>query len=195
MNAAQFLLLYLGVIFLSGCSSVPVRVDEGRIQANTFSFMEPKGRNGAAYAETRVEIHQVIQAAIARNLAVKGITRVDSGGDVTVGYLVVVGSNVTTTAIGDYFGYGPETRELLDKAAEGADKLREAREKSRIRNANRFLAGALVVDIVDTPSQTLLFRNFAYRELSAPASPEIRARRIEDVVDEVLRDLRVSAAR
>lgn len=189
------LLLCAGALALAGCSSTPVTVDEGRIQAKTFSFMKRHGTGGAAFAEQRAEVHALVQAAITRSLASRGIARVDSGGDVTVGYLVIVGSNVTTAAIGDYFGYGPETSALMAKAHAGAGRRYEEFTRNRVRDEKTYKAGALVIDILDAKTQELRYRNFAYRELLRQAPKDVRAERIQGVVDEVLRDLRVASAR
>ena len=195
MKTLSVLVSGLCLLVVAGCSSIPVKVDEGRIRAKTFSFMEPRGKGTASFADNRADVHRMIQAAITHNLASKGIAMTESGGDITVGYLVVISSNVTTAAIGDYFGYGPEAKALLDKAAAGADRLRKEQEKSRIRNANRFLAGALVVDVIDARTSTLVYRNFAYRELLEQASPEMRAERIQSVINELLGNLRVASPR
>jgi hypothetical protein len=146
-------------------------------------------------AWNRAEIHALIQASITRNLASKGVAKVDNGGDITVAYLVVIGSNVTTAAIGDYFGYGPETSALLDKAHKGASKQYDAFTKRRIRDEKTYLAGALVLDVLDARTIELQYRNFAYRDLLRQAPKDVRAERIQEVVDEVLGGLRVAPAR
>jgi hypothetical protein len=57
------------------------------------------------YADSREQVHALIQDSISRNLASKGLSRVPSGGDVIVAYLVIIGNNASTEAISTYFGY------------------------------------------------------------------------------------------
>jgi hypothetical protein len=57
------------------------------------------------------------------------------------------------------------------------------------------MAGALVVDVLDAKTLELQYRNFAYRELLSQAPKDVRAERIQEVVDEVLSDLRVAPAK
>ena len=64
----------------------------------------------------------MIQAAITKHLAGLGVTQVPAGGDVTVGYLVIIGNNATTEAINTYFGYGEGANELHEKAQEAYSK-------------------------------------------------------------------------
>ena len=65
----------------------------------------------------------------------------------TVAYLIVVGNNVTTSTINDYFGYGPDAAALEDKA-----------QKAYTEGKQRgfFEAGTLLIDIVDSRTNKLL---------------------------------------
>jgi hypothetical protein len=124
----------------------------------------------------------MVQAAITKNLAAKGITRVDAGGDITVGYLIIVGNNVSTTAINDYFSYGDDVAALHDKAQEAY---------ASSKNPNYFEAGTLLIDITDSKSFKLLKRGYATRQLLRNVPDDTRAERIQEVVDQILSDLQV----
>jgi hypothetical protein len=141
MKLKPFLTLAACALTLAGCSSTPTKVDTGPIQGRTFNFVNRGGRPTPDYAESRVPVHSMVQAAITKNLASKGITKVDSGGDLTVGYLIVVGNNVSTTAINDYFSYGDDAAALHDKAQEAY---------ASSKNPNYFEAGTLLIDINDS---------------------------------------------
>jgi hypothetical protein len=176
-------LLAVGAVLLAGCSSTPTRVNTGNVHAATFSFVTGRPMP-PDYAEQRAQIHRLIQTAITTNLTVKGLGRVPAGGDVFVAYLLIVGNNVSTTDIDDYFGYGRDADALLDKA----------HEKSAIdnNNPNRFLAGSLVVDIIDAKTYKLLYRNYAVRQVLRDAPDDVRAGRIQAAVDEALAGLHVA---
>ena len=166
------------VLTLAGCSSTPTKVSTGTIHGKTFSFVNRGERPSPDYADNRQAIHQMIQAAITKNLAARGITRVDSGGDLTVGYLIIIGNNASTEAINDYFGYG-----------EGANELHEIAHDAYTgaKNPNYFEAGTLVIDIIDNKNQKLVKRDYATETIIRNLAPEARAERIQEVVDRILR--------
>jgi hypothetical protein len=181
MKANALLCLTVGILSLAGCSSTPTRVDTGPIRARTFSFVDPGPKTSPAYADNRQAVHATIQDLITRNLAAKGLTRTASGGDVTVGYLVIVGNNATTTSINEYFDYGGDAAGLHEKAQKAY---------TTSKNPNRFEAGTLVIDVVDSKSFKLLARGYATRPVLRELPPDARVARLQEVVDAVLRDVR-----
>jgi len=183
MNKIIILFLAAGAFALAGCSSTPTKVSTGAIQGRTFTFVDTGVKPTPVFADNRVPIHSMIQEAITRNLASKGITRTGKGADLTVGYLIIAGNGGTTTSINDYFGYNDAAADLVDKAhdAYGASK-----------NPNSFEAGTLVIDIADSKTFKLLKRGYATRPILRKIPDDARATRIQSVVDEILRDLRVA---
>jgi hypothetical protein len=173
----------IAALVLAGCASAPMRVDTGPIHARTFSFVRSNAPSDAQYDQKRQAIHAMIQQAITSNLAEKGLTRVDSGGDVTVTYLIVVGNNVSTMAINDYWGYNG-----------GASAIQDAIHQSQAiknENPNYFEAGTLVIDIIDTKSFKLLKRASVQRPVLRNVPAEIRQENIQQAVDQALSDLKV----
>lgn len=166
-------------VLAAGCST-PTKVDEGPVHARTFSFINP-GKN-ADFADKREVVHGFVQDAITKNLAAKGLTRVETGGDVTVAYLIVVGNPVSTTYINDYFGYSEDTAALMEKA-HSAYTDRDSR--------NYFEAGTLLIDIVGQNGK-VLWRSYATRPLLGDVTAEVRAAHIQDGVDEALAKLQVA---
>lgn len=183
MKLKQLLILAAGVLALGGCSSTPTKVDSGSIRARTFSFVGRNTKPSPAYADNRQAIHPMIQAAITKNLAGRGVSTSASGGDVTVAYLIIAGNNASVTSINDYFGYGEDAAALLDKAYKA---------NTGSKNPNFFEAGTLVIDIIDSKSFKLLKRGYATRPILRNLPDDARAARIQEVVDEILRDLRIA---
>jgi len=183
MKPQSLLTLAAAVVALAGCSSTPTKVDSGPIRARTFSFVARSGKPAPAYADNRQAIHTMIQGAITKNLADRSVSQVPSGGDVTVAYLVIAGNNASVTSINDYFGYREDGAALLDKAhmAYISSKM-----------LNYFEAGTLVIDIIDSKTFKLLKRGYATRPVLRDLPNDARAARIQEVVDEILRDLRVA---
>jgi Domain of unknown function (DUF4136) len=183
MKLHSVLTFATGILMLAGCSSTPTKVDRGTVHARTFNFVGRSAKPAPAYTDNRQTIHPVIQSAIAKNLAGRGVSLVPSGGDVTVAYLIIVGNNASTTSINDYFGYGEDAAALHDKANAAY---------TGSKNPNFFEAGTLVIDIIDSKSFKLLKRGYATRPVLRNLPDDARAGRIQEVVDEILRDLRIA---
>ena len=175
--------LNLAALLFAGCSSTPTKVDSGAIRAATFNFVAPGAKTAPAFADSRQQINTMIQDSITRNLASKGVKQVASGGDATVAYLVIVGNNASTTAIHDYFGYGRDFAALQDKAQDAY---------AGSKNPNYFEAGTLLIDIIDTKTFKLLKRSYVTRPVLRNVSAEVRAERIQEAVNAVLKDVRIA---
>ncbi|MFO1460662.1 MAG: DUF4136 domain-containing protein [Verrucomicrobiota bacterium] len=184
-HATAFLALLLGsglLLGLVGCST-PGRVNTGTIHAHTFSFVPNSAGTTPPYADKREAIHRMIQDAITRDLGEHGLVRVDSGGDLVVGYLVIVGNNALTTAVDDYFNHTDDRIALQDRAHAaytGGDV------------PYYYEAGTLVIDIRDAKTDKLLKRGYATQNLLRDIPEDARYGRIQSVVERILRDLKVS---
>jgi len=178
------LILLLAASFLiSGCASTPTRVNSGTVKAKTFSFVNIGQRSKDPNVESRKRVNSAIQETIKQNLESRGLTYTEARGDVTVAYLVIVGNNVGTTAIRDYFGYGRDSQDLQEKAhkAVAVDN----------KNPNFFEAGTLLIDLIDSQSQKLLFRNYTSRELFKDLPESIRMANLKNSVELILKPLRL----
>jgi len=172
-----------GVLALSGCSSTPTKVDTGLIRARTFSFINTGSKPVPAYADNQQAVHATIQEAITQNLAKRSVSQTAAGGDVTVAYLIITGNNASTTAINDYFGYGEDASALHDKAQTAY---------TGSKNPNYFEAGTLLIDIIDSKSFKVLKRGHATRPILRNLPANERAARLQEVVNEILSDLRIA---
>jgi hypothetical protein len=170
------------VLLLAGCSSVPSKVDKGPVRATTYSLMTSKAPASVVVNERRVEVHKILQDAIAADLKQKGLNPVPSGGQVQVGYMVVVADNASTATYDEYFGYGRDAAALADKAHKAVSKS-----KSR----DLFEIGAIVIDVVDPRDSKVLFRSVAHMDVS-DVTPANRADRINTLVASCLGGLRVA---
>jgi hypothetical protein len=184
MKLSCFPVLSLAALLAAGCSSTPTRVDTGPIRATTFEFMQRAPQSvSAAFADRMAPIHPVIQDAITRDLSAKGLSKVASGSDVTVAYLVIIGSNVSTKSVNDYFGYGRDAMALQDKAQDAYTGKKVG---------YYFEAGTLLIDILDSKTFKLLRRNYVTRSILRNPSAEARAANIQEAVDEALQGLRIA---
>lgn len=169
---------------LAACSSVKTQVNKGPVQARTFSFLDTGSRTTPSYAEDRKEAHALVQEAITRNLAAKGVAHVPSGGEVTVAYLIIVANNVTTTALNEYFGYTPDSEALLQKV--------HSEETTDNKSRGYFEAGTLVIDFLDPKTSKVLQRRSIQGQVLRNLPMENRTARVQTIVDQALADVRVS---
>jgi len=181
-TACQVLTLLLLVV-LVGCSSVSTRVDKAPVKGRSFSFLNTGSREIPSYAETRQQVHTMVQQALIKNLGAKGVSHVESGGEVTVAYLVIVGDNAATTSMNDYFGYSADSDALVKKV-HAEDTTKDTR--------SYFQAGTLVVDLIDPASSKLLQRRSMQAPVLKDLTQEARTARVQTIVDEMLKDVPIS---
>ena len=179
---SKLVFVLVGGLVFTGCSSA-MKVDSGPIKASTFNFVQNKASDSVSAESTRKAIHGMIQDSITSNLASKGLTRVNSGGQVTVAYLVVVGNNVSTATIDDYFGYGRDASGI-------GDKVHKSQTDSG--NPNFFEAGTLVIDVIDSKTFKLLNRVSVVKPGLKTAPAEVRKENIQQAVNEALGNLQVA---
>lgn len=172
------------VLALTGCATTPTRYDSGPIKARTFNYFNARADDASPFTAKEAEIHDLIQQAIERNLAAKGLTKVSKNGDVTVTYLIIVSDGGKTISYADFYGYGQSEDDLQAKAHEAFD----------IKNKNRtqYNAGTLVIDVADFRKYKLFWRNFVCRPIMNDLPVAERKQRLEDTVNEVLKPLRVA---
>jgi hypothetical protein len=180
MNRFSHLLVTVAVLALAGC--VSTKIDTGPIRASTFNFVDGGVKPAPAYADKREAIHAMIQEAITRNLAARGLRRVTAGGDVTVAYLVITGNNVSATSINEYFGYSKDAWALHEKAHEAY---------TGTGNPSHFEAGTLLIDIIEAKGFKVRRRDYATRPILRDLPEDARAARIQEAVDEVLRGAKI----
>lgn len=168
------------ILALAGCFS-PTKTEAAAIPARTFSFVNIQGKQPPAFAEREEKVHKVVKSAITQSLAAKKLSFAEQGGDVTVAYLIVLGNNAAVTSVSDYFGYGRDSSELVNKAH---------KKYSGNKNPNYFEAGTLLIDIIDSKTWKVLKRGYATRPLLKDPSAEERAARVHEAVEEILKDVR-----
>jgi hypothetical protein len=182
MRTMRWLMCVVAVSWLAGCASVEMKVDSGPIVARTFSFV-PRGPGATdPLPENEQKVHALIQEAITANLAARGVSRVDAGGDVVVAYLVIIGDGTITTYRDEYFGFDSDAGELMSEVH--ARSLNQGGRNYRV-------AGTLVIDVLDSAATTLLKRSTIQSELLRTLAPDVRVARLQAAVDQALSDLRM----
>ena len=172
------------VLAFSACSSVKTHVDKGHVSARTFSFLNTGSRPTPDYAEASQQAHALIQQALVHNFANRGISHLDSGGDITVAYLVIAGNNATTTSLNEYFGYTDEAAAMVEQV--------HKEQTSNQNNRAYFEAGSLVIDVIDPKTSKLLQRRSIHGQILRNLPLEKRTERVQAIVDQALVNLPVS---
>jgi len=123
-------------------------------------------------------IHGMIQESLARQFRAKGLAYGSANADLVVAYMVIYQEPGMTASYADYFGYGRSGDAILDRA-----HVRGAVESKR---PDFFQRAGIVIDIIDSRSNKLVYRNFAAGDVVRGASAATRATRIDAAVAQTL---------
>jgi hypothetical protein len=123
-------------------------------------------------------VHGMIQNSIGRQFRAKGLTYGASGADLIVAYLVIYQETGVTASYQDYFGAGRETESIIDRA-----HVRGVIESKR---PDYFRRAGIVIDLIDSRTNKLVYRNFAAGDVVRGASAKTRAARIDAAVAQTL---------
>ena len=174
----RFATLGLAVSFaFVGCSSISVRHDYEPSQVDamqaytTYSWLSLPQRDDPRIHNEIVE-NRVVEA-VDTELAAKGYEKVADGADFKVGYHVALSSAIAVTQVNEYYGYG--YRYWRPYSAYGFTNT----------YVTEYQQGTLIVDVVDTNSDELVWRGFAQSEVSPTSDPEKNRGKINKAVEKI----------
>ncbi|MBK1792104.1 DUF4136 domain-containing protein [Persicirhabdus sediminis] len=178
MKFAKSLSLLLVAILFSSCAN---KVDMPKGNSKGYSsmrFVKQKPGSKPSYADQSEKVNQMIQSSIKEQFASHGLATDSPNADLTVGYMLVLQDNASTTSEDDHFGYGRDAEEIVDAAhMEGVIKS---------ERPDYFEAGAIVIDVLDSKTNELVYRSFATRDLLTNPSTSQRKKAISGAVNEAL---------
>ncbi len=169
------LLASLALLSCSSSVDLPKGTSKGYTSAR---LVKPGDRETPGFAEKNPGVNRAIQSALADEFRSHGLSAGTGSADLIVAYLILIQDNFSTTAIDDYFGYGRDEDAIVDRA-----QLKGVVENQR---PDRFMAGTLVIDVMDARTQELVFRNYVTRDLHLGASSGEREARIRQAVAEAM---------
>ena len=120
----------------------------------------------------------MIQKSISRQFTSSGMTYGKGGADLVVAYLVIYQEPGMTARYGDYFGYGRDEDEISDRAHTVG-----ALENER---PDFFRQAGVVIDVIDSRTNKLVYRNIARGDVVSNHSAATRAARIDSAVADAL---------
>jgi len=172
----SFLTLSL-TLLLAGCQSIdaPKGTSKG---ATSFRFFERAPVGDQRFEEPAALRDQLTQAAIRREFESRGLSEAGRESDLMVSYLYIKQDNVSTMAIPTYYGGNyQEIQSLAHKKGVVDNKINDY-----------FERGAILIDIMDTRKQKLVYRSFAKRDLTGVKDEAALQALIDSAVQEALAD-------
>ncbi|MEO8616606.1 MAG: DUF4136 domain-containing protein [Luteolibacter sp.] len=127
---------------------------------------------------TEKQVHGMIQKSIARQFTSRGMSYGNGDSDLVVAYMVIYQEPGMTASYDQYFGYGRDSGKIADLA-----HTRGALENKR---PDFFRQAGVVMDVIDSRTNKLVYRNFAKGDVIKGASASTRAARIDAAVAQTL---------
>ncbi len=132
----------------------------------------------AAASATETQVHGMIRNSISKWFTSKGMAFGGGGADLTVAYMVIYQEPGMTARYDAYFGYGRDGDQIADVA-----HTRGALENKR---PDFFRQAGVIVDVIDSRTHKLVYRNIAKGDVISGTSAATRASRIDAAVSEAL---------
>jgi len=157
-------------LLLMACSGLSTSTDyDPAANFGSYSSYSWTSSGGTADDLTNARIKSAVDAA----LAAKGLSKVDSGGDLAVGYQVTTAEQTDYTTVGSGFGgYG---------WGWGGGGMATTTEQT-------YTQGTVILAMFDESTKNLVWKGTASNTVNPGASPEDRAKNIQSAVDKMLAD-------
>lgn len=123
-------------------------------------------------------IHAMIQNSLAKQFRAKGMNYGAGNADLTVAYMVIYQEPGMTATYADYFGYGRSADAIADRA--------HVRGVVDSKRPDYFQRAGIVIDVIDSRTNKLVYRNFAAGDVVRGVSDKTRASRIDAAVAQAL---------
>jgi Domain of unknown function (DUF4136) len=163
---------------LISCST-SVEMPKGTSKGYTSARLTVRDPNAPAIKNaTEQQVHGMIQKSIAKQFTAKGMAYGSGSADLVVAYLVIYQEPGMTARYDQFFGYGRDSDSISDLA-----HTRGALENQR---PDYFRQAGIVVDVIDSRTNKLVYRNFAKGDVIKGASAGTRAARIDAAVGQAL---------
>jgi len=164
----------LGFVSCSNNVDLPKGTSKGY---NSARLIQRDPNLPAPSAAIEKQVHGMIQRSLAKQFTSKGMTYGKGDADLVVAYLVIYQEPGMTADYRDYFGYGRNADDIAvlahNRGALGS-------------RSEYFRQAGIVIDVVDSRSNKLVYRGFAKNDVVKGASDGTRAARIDAAVAEAL---------
>ena len=127
---------------------------------------------------TQRAIHGMIRDSLRQQFTAKGLAYGAANAQLVVAYLVIYQESGMTASHEEYFGYGRDGAAIADRAHE--------RGVIESKRPDYFQRAGIVIDLIDSRTNKLVYRNFAAGDVVKGASAKTRAARIDAAVAQAL---------
>jgi hypothetical protein len=124
------------------------------------------------------QVHGMIQKSLEKTFTSKGMSYGKGDADLIVAYMVIYQEPGMTADYRDYFGYGRDAGEIATIA--------HARGVEKNNRTDYFKQAGILIDVVDTRTNKLVYRGFSKNDVIKGATDGTRAARIDAAVTEAL---------
>ena len=169
------LLACLGFVSCTTSVDMPKGTSKGYSSAR-LTMLDPN--RSYTTTATEDEVHRMIQSSLSANFTANGLKYGQSNADLVVAYMVVYQEPGMTTESTKYFGYNTD-----------AEKITDIAHKRGVIDSKRpdfFRQAGIVVDIIDSKTNELVYRNFAKGDVVKGVSSATRAQRINAAVTQAV---------
>ncbi|MCX6873459.1 MAG: DUF4136 domain-containing protein [Verrucomicrobia bacterium] len=178
MNFIALPVLTVLSLFLAACGP-GVDMPKGTSKGYTSARLTQRDPNRPAISNpTERSIHGMIQDSLRRQFRAKGLAYGTGSADLVVAYLVIYQEPGMTTSYEDYYGYGRPADAITDRAHD--------RGVIESKRPDYFQRAGIVIDLIDSRTNKLVYRNFATGDVVRGASGKTRAARIDAAVAQAL---------
>ncbi len=178
LKSSSRALLALTSLAIVACST-NVDMPKGTSKGYTSARLVQRDPNQtASTTATQSKIHGMIQKSIAGQFSSKGINYGKGNAELTVAYLVIYQEPGMTARHEDYFGYGRDADAISD--------LAHTRGVIDSKRPDYFKRAGIVIDVIDSRTNKLVYRNFAAGDVVSGAADGTRAARINTLVGQAL---------
>lgn len=129
-------------------------------------------------APVEKQVHATVQKSIANQFTGHGLSYGSDGAGLIVAYMIIYQEPGMTSSYPEYFGYGRSEDEIADIA-----HTRGAVDNKR---PDYFRQAGIVIDVIDSHTNKLVYRGFSKGDVVKNASSGTRASRINSAVAESL---------
>lgn len=172
------ILIAIAALGLASCST-NVEMPKGTSKGYTSARLIQRDPAGPAVTgATEKQVHGMIQNSISKQFTSKGMAYGRGNADLVVAYMVIYQEPGMTSSYETYFGYGRDAGQISDLA-----HTRGALENQR---PDYFRQAGVVIDVIDSRTNKLVYRNFAKGDVIKGASSGTRAARIDAAVARAL---------
>jgi hypothetical protein len=178
LKATARTVLAIASLAIISCST-NVDMPKGTSKGYTSARLVTRDPNlTASTTPTQNKVHGMIQKSLSSQFTANGLAYGKGNADLTVAYLVIYQEPGMTARYEDYFGYGRSADEIAD--------LAHTRGVIDSKRPDYFKRAGIVIDVIDSRTNKLVYRNFAAGDVVTGASDSTRAARINAAVGQAL---------